>query len=1022
MHSTVCPEACALLNSLDIPGLLQLPVEAVRPLLPTLVRMALCSSLDTSSDWLETRKCLLQLLSGIEAVNEIIALLSVDFHELEEDAKKEARFQSKMGNNDSSTFISSLKQQGLVLEFERSEPLRRLRIVMSEMLPFMIASDSHITDTMSDSELFQCPAYLEDVSDVLCILCAELPSVFKLTAVSKALLSFQFGAIILCKLVANNPESFFSVCNTLLGIADEEVQNQKHLSHESRRLKTLEMLSMLNPACKLTVRSLCVHHCCFPQLAVTLALPTQESSRGINAVSEYVIFITGLLLGNNLKVRSWFASYLRQAKGLEECLLRQELMKDLRNILNAAEMKSDHSPDDIATTNEDCHQAKKVSSNESSCAMQEGLNQSMYILVDEHCLHAAALIRLYCALKVIASLKFSVEESDLILRLITCFPPLTPRGIRFVSLSLGMLLACPALLCGSAEEERVVSWIKWLASRSEEMENVGPEGCSFAEQLLLTAIHLHGDKKNAVIRLACSTLGMRVKVSSASLNKLRNVFTVEVFPTHVVAAHAAKVPVTKNLNASMSGYLPIHCVYQLLKSRAFTQGRIPVKDWIYNQICVAKSPLHPQLQPLIQQYVTTIVTPFSRGHSKQNRLLNEPFEEKDVLQVFGGENGYQSAFSTGINNNERFSLTSKLLMLYYVLLYEDMVLNNMKSLSYLSERPKRYSSTLINMIPVKLLLFKAKRQPKCSQGLYPSLLGLLITHLPHLCLVEDWMLDLDCLSSDNVVISMPENNRSVSKSPGLICFSPEQFFSSLRRTAINPAPALMHLRMLTYHKVEADAILKYAPSFTKGLPFLLHAKVSRRVRQEAQNLWHKLHSVIPRELSVMTIRSLQSCCNKSSISVTYEELMDDPLLPLTVDERIFQCPDLLPTVLCIMSASLSACQSRTQTLLKANPTCDGNNAGQTRSASPLGNSCISEAEKEELRSALKSASCSAAVQLLIELCALPSFAPQAVQTHSGINILSHEREVQCLVCSTLHQMFIADPTVAKLVHFQVSLR
>lgn len=29
------------------------------------------------------------------------------------------------------------------------------------------------------------------------------------------------------------------------------------------------------------------------------------------------------------------------------------------------------------------------------------------------------------------------------------------------------------------------------------------------------------------------------------------------------------------------------------------------------------------------------------------------------------------------------------------------------------------------------------------------------------------------------------------------------------------------------------------------------------------------------------------------------------------------------------------------------------------------------------------------------------------------------REIQCRVCSALHQMFIADTNIAKLVHFQV---
>lgn len=35
-------------------------------------------------------------------------------------------------------------------------------------------------------------------------------------------------------------------------------------------------------------------------------------------------------------------------------------------------------------------------------------------------------------------------------------------------------------------------------------------------------------------------------------------------------------------------------------------------------------------------------------------------------------------------------------------------------------------------------------------------------------------------------------------------------------------------------------------------------------------------------------------------------------------------------------------------------------------------------------------------------------------------LLSVQREMVCLICSHLHQVFIGNPTVAKLVHFQVS--
>lgn len=43
---------------------------------------------------------------------------------------------------------------------------------------------------------------------------------------------------------------------------------------------------------------------------------------------------------------------------------------------------------------------------------------------------------------------------------------------------------------------------------------------------------------------------------------------------------------------------------------------------------------------------------------------------------------------------------------------------------------------------------------------------------------------------------------------------------------------------------------------------------------------------------------------------------------------------------------------------------------------------------------------------------------EAVEPEDGL--LSDLREVQCLICSLIHQMFIADPNIAKLVHFQVA--
>ena len=57
-----------------------------------------------------------------------------------------------------------------------------------------------------------------------------------------------------------------------------------------------------------------------------------------------------------------------------------------------------------------------------------------------------ALMRLYCALKGMVGYKISNEESEAFLKLITCHPPGTAGGVRFVCAGLSSLLACTFII------------------------------------------------------------------------------------------------------------------------------------------------------------------------------------------------------------------------------------------------------------------------------------------------------------------------------------------------------------------------------------------------------------------------------------------------------------------------------------------------------------------------------------------------------------------------------------------------
>jgi integrator complex subunit 2 len=76
-------------QELDVDALSLCSPSEIRPVLPTLARISLLPPLDSSKKCADERIKILAALSGIEAVNSIVAWLSIDFHALEVDVKRE---------------------------------------------------------------------------------------------------------------------------------------------------------------------------------------------------------------------------------------------------------------------------------------------------------------------------------------------------------------------------------------------------------------------------------------------------------------------------------------------------------------------------------------------------------------------------------------------------------------------------------------------------------------------------------------------------------------------------------------------------------------------------------------------------------------------------------------------------------------------------------------------------------------------------------------------------------------------
>ncbi len=204
------------IQTVNVSALQSVPDTELRPILAALVRMSLIASLDKTTACYEGRTAILRILSRVELVNNIVALLSIDFHALETDVRKEIALRSKVGASSGDSVLISNLTLGPALEFERSDATRRLRLVLSELLAIIgqiqkskdESNGAAVPLTVKSSELFDHLVYLSEVCDVLAIAMAELPNLLAPSEVAEALLRLKYGPYIICHMVANQPDSF----------------------------------------------------------------------------------------------------------------------------------------------------------------------------------------------------------------------------------------------------------------------------------------------------------------------------------------------------------------------------------------------------------------------------------------------------------------------------------------------------------------------------------------------------------------------------------------------------------------------------------------------------------------------------------------------------------------------------------------------------------------------------------------------------------------------------------------------
>lgn len=1039
-------ETFKLIQALNFDQIAKLPLLEKRIILPCLSRMCLCDTLDVSSRWKENRKKIKQILLEFAEVNNLAQMIKFDYNLLEIEVKKEMNLRLKMGNNYSDSFLlgSTRLEHSVVKSFENFDLRFQMKLVLNELIKLMAYLRNNLYSLNQPnagpvpSELFDSLIYQDECIDNIFFAISEMPNLFQLYEVVETLLIVKNGQSMISRLIVNFPDSFHEICMTLINNGEK---NDEDNFYSLNRVNVLRTLCQMNPSEALIIRAEAVELCRMPNLVIMLTLDhvnfEQAHKSSVLLQKDVVSFITGILLSNDDKVRNWFSQYIKLSQKKPNAVGGQPVLHTFIQFRHELLRRF--------------------------CAVIDLMSKCDTSTPSEHILtEACIMLRLYCALRGVASMKFMDIESSAICRMIVCRPPHSYNGVRFVSFGLCMLLAFPQLVSGAENEAKIVDWIKWLVKEESYFGKVSGMKSSFGEMLLLIAIHFHSNQLSAIGDLVSSTIGIKLPIRTNEINLIKHIFTHEIFTEQTVTAHAVKVPVTKNLNDSITGFLPIHCIYQLLKSRAFTKNKVPIKDWIFNQICNCVAPIHQILPSLIEAYVNSILLPNSQSFNQ----TNEPISEEEVNSVFrwkvysfdeyprteckhdDDEDGQSdemdvdetdeddenteddsekedekndSSSSAHETSNVSCLLTSQLLLLYYVLLYENVRLTNMKSILATERKVLNYSTEFISKIPIFYLVQKTRICQKEYGVLMPPLLRLLAPNYPHLCLVRDWFpFSVQYVDNKN----SPFYHQSGNKKLSLLCKSRQESIRKLKLLFKQFHQRNNHWKVHLFERLlqlPDEYLWTFANEFIRTLPSLLEDDSSRLIRNYFKQIWFRLNHIYPTKLWVMTVNVLNN--NQSHVGRNYQyigdswiQLVDNPLKVFYCDKRVFYTPQLMDIILHMLSGFLSASRFTNVRFMLENPI----------------RQVEEEKKREEFSLFSQSLTNSTAIQLLLECCLMhqndiissncKSVENQLVPFNELLNditgnSLSNLSAIQNSVCSHLHQTFISDPSLVKHISF-----
>ncbi|CAG8446795.1 2885_t:CDS:10 [Ambispora leptoticha] len=583
------------------------------------------------------------------------------------------------------------------------------------------------------------------------------------------------------------------------------------------------------------------------------------------------------------------------------------------------------------------------------------------------------LLRVICGFASVLNIHYKLPELQLCLKVVTI-----ATSERLVKLCLCFILICSEMLFNHGLKNSVEQALQYL-SKSEHFH-----------LFLLFAVCFNKSQTTEIREICNALLGMEhcftnyhltihhTNQASKGFAELQKIFKHNLITDEFLAKRALLLEPSTFSNLGIPTdreSLSLWCFYNLLKGKVFHYNNVDIRNWIHRQILYATTPIHESMGPLLQRYAESILERDEKNPRNWSPITKIP--EQNLVSLF---------------QDEMLEIKpAHVLMLMYALYFNNgvhsFVLNN-HNIQIPIDR-QAYSTNSMENIPIRRILNYAETfdKGKAYREIYPELLSLVASNYPETFDIASFLTTEDRWKTriwKRSKVQKLDYQKAVDHNIQAV----------MPRWLDEPEETLA-----VFNKLESippsDLALSSRTIISNVLPRILDPRTDERIVNSFTKIWDILNCVNQNELASLTINALRSGTEEGEIEMeefSQSVFLLNPIAILNLEPQVFRCPPIYRIVLQIITFYLIGSRHRFHK--------------EYLFGNPHFKNTFTEKNFETF---LDLQDCTIILMLLRGCLFNP------IEDSQKMGVLD---EIRTLTCNFLHQVFIENSKLQKLVIYQ----